>query len=85
MRLKTKLVLAITSLVFLIAGLLSLVYVSQLLRAAVEQSYETNKMVANQVRFALQNALEKGLKDQGRRSERPCGTTRAGGGSNSRQ
>ena len=64
MRLKTKLVLAITSLVFLIAGLLSLVYVSQLLRAAVEQSYETNKMVANQVRFALQNALEKGLKDR---------------------
>jgi len=64
MRLKTKLVLAITSLVFLIAGLLSLVYVSQLLRAAVEQSYDTNKMVANQVRFALQNALEKGLKDQ---------------------
>jgi signal transduction histidine kinase len=64
MRLKTKLVLAITGLVFLISGLLSLVYVSQLLHAAVQQSYETNKMVANQVRFALQNALEKGLKDQ---------------------
>lgn len=64
MRLKTKLVLAITGLVFLISGLLSLVYVSQLLHAAVQQSYDTNKMVANQVRFALQNALEKGLKDQ---------------------
>jgi len=34
MRLKTKLVLAITALVFLIAGVLSLVYVSQLLHAA---------------------------------------------------
>jgi hypothetical protein len=64
MRLKTKLVLAITLLVFLIAGLLSLVYVSQLLHAAVQQSYDTNRMVANQVRFALQNALEAGLKDQ---------------------
>jgi signal transduction histidine kinase len=64
MRLKTKLVLAITLLVFLIAGLLSLVYVSQLLHEAVQQSYDTNKMVANQVRFALQNALETGLKDR---------------------
>jgi len=64
MRLKTKLVLAITALVFLIAGLLSLVYVSQLLHTAVQQTYDTNHMVANQVRFALQNALEVGLKDR---------------------
>ena len=39
MRLKTKLVLAITTLVFLISGLLSLVYVFQLLHSAVAQSY----------------------------------------------
>jgi signal transduction histidine kinase len=64
MRLKTKLVLAITTLVFLISGILSLVYVSQLLHSAVQQSYETNQMVANQIRFALQKALETGLKDQ---------------------
>jgi signal transduction histidine kinase len=64
MRLKTKLVLAITGLVFLISGLLSLVYVSHLVNSAVQQSYDTNRMVANQVRFALQNALETGLKDQ---------------------
>jgi PAS domain S-box-containing protein len=64
MRLKTKLVLAITLLVFLIAGLLSLVYVSQLLHAAVQQSYDTNRMVANQVRLALENALVTGLKDR---------------------
>jgi signal transduction histidine kinase len=63
MRLKTKLVLAITLLVFLIAGLLSLVYVSQLLHAAVQQSYDNNHMVANQVRLTLQQALENGLKD----------------------
>ena len=64
MRLKTKLVLAITALVFLIAGVLSLVYVSQLLHAAVEQSYQTNRMVANQIRLALLQALEAGLKDR---------------------
>jgi signal transduction histidine kinase len=64
MRLKTKLVLAITALVLLISGLLSMVYVSQLLHASVQQSYETNRMVADEVRFALQNALEVGLKDR---------------------
>jgi signal transduction histidine kinase len=64
MSLKTKLVLAITTLVFLISGLLSLVYVSQLLHSAVQQSYDTNRMVANQIQFALRNALETGLKDQ---------------------
>ena len=64
MRLKTKLVLAVTALVFLIAGLISLVYVHQLVKAAVQQTYDTNRMVADQVRFALQNALEAGLKGQ---------------------
>ncbi len=64
MRVKTKLVLAITALVFLIAGVLSLVYVSQLLHAAVQQSYDTNKVIAEQVRYALQEALENGLQDQ---------------------
>ena len=64
MRLKTKLVLAITGLVFLIAGLLSLVYVSHLVDAAVQESYNSNRQTANQVRFALQQALETGLKDQ---------------------
>ena len=64
MRLKTKLVLAITTLVFLISGLLSLVYVSQLLHSAVQQSYDTNLLVANQIRFSLQKALETGLKDR---------------------
>ncbi len=63
MRLKTKLVLAITGLVFLIAGMLSLVYVIQLLHSAVQQSYDTDRMVANQVQFAVRNALETGLRD----------------------
>lgn len=61
MGLKTKLVLAITALVFLIAGVVSGVYVHQLVKAAVKETYDTNLMVADQVRFSLQNALESGL------------------------
>jgi signal transduction histidine kinase len=64
MSLKTKLVLAITSLVFLVTVVLSLVYVSQLLRSIVTQSYDTNVLVARQIRYALQLALEDGLKGQ---------------------
>src|SRR6202453_3803850 len=64
MRLKTKLVLAITALVFLIAGVVSLVYVHQLVKAAVLETYGTSQMIAEQVRYALQNGLETGLKDR---------------------
>jgi len=64
MRLKTKLALAITALVFLIAGTVSLVYVHQLVKAAVQQTYDTNRMVADQVWYALQQALQSGLSDQ---------------------
>ena len=64
MRLKTKLVLAITALVVFITGVLSLVYLSQLVQAAVKQTYNTNHMIASQVRFAMQRALERGLADQ---------------------
>jgi len=64
MRLKTQLVLAITALVFLIAGTVSLVYVHQLVKAAVQQTYETNRMVADQVWYALQQALKFGLGDR---------------------
>lgn len=62
MQLKAKLVLAITALVLLISGLLSMVYVSQLLHASVNQSYETSHMVAQQVSLVLQDALTEGLK-----------------------
>lgn len=64
MRLKTKLVLAITALVFLVAGLVSLVYVMQLLHAAVQQSYYTSHMGAQQIWLALRNALENDLKNR---------------------
>ena len=43
MRLKTKLVLAISALVFLIAGLVSLVYVHQLVKTDVYKRQETER------------------------------------------
>jgi len=64
MSLKTKLVLAITGLVFLVTAVLSLVYISKLLESVVQESYDTNKLGAEQIRYALQLALEAGLKDQ---------------------
>jgi len=64
MSLKTKLVLAITGLVFLVTTVLSLVYVSQLLESVVQVSYDTNKLGAEQIRYALQLALEEGLRGQ---------------------
>jgi signal transduction histidine kinase len=64
MSLKSKLVLAITSLVFLVTAVLSLVYVNQLLQSVVSQSYDANVLAARQIRYALQLALENGLKNQ---------------------
>jgi signal transduction histidine kinase len=57
-------VLAISALVFLIAAVVSGVYIHQLVKGAVQQSYETNHMVAQQVWLALQQALESGLRDR---------------------
>src|ERR1700733_12399605 len=64
MPLKTKLVLAITALVLLISGVLSLVYFVQLLHSSVQQSYDENRMVADQVQFAVRNAVQAGLSDR---------------------
>ncbi len=55
----------LSALVFLIAGLVSLVYVHQLVKAAVLQTYDTNRM-GGATRFGsrVQKALETGLKDR---------------------
>jgi signal transduction histidine kinase len=64
MTLKTKLVLAITALVFIIAGLVSLVYMGELLQVAVREPYATDKMGADQIRKVLQDTLDEGLKNK---------------------
>ncbi len=57
---------------FLISGLLSLVYVTQLLNAAVKQSYDANRMVANQVRLALAECAGDGAEGPESRPQQSC-------------
>lgn len=64
MRLKTKLVLAITGLVFLVVTVLSWLFLEQLLAQRISQSYAANDMVARQILYSTQLALNTGL--QGR-------------------
>src|SRR5664279_247602 len=61
MRLKTKLVLAITGLVFLVATVLSMLYLTELLRQQIAQSYQNTDLVAHQVLFATRHAIETGM------------------------
>jgi len=63
MRLKTKLVVAIASLVFLIALLLSALYMNRLLDQHIQQSYESTHIIADQLLFATRTALETGLRN----------------------
>jgi PAS domain S-box-containing protein len=58
MRLKTKLVLAITGLVFLVVFTLSWIYVNELLRQRMSQAYAANDTVAHQIYFATQRAVK---------------------------
>jgi PAS domain S-box-containing protein len=58
MRLKTKLVLAITGLVFLVVCTLSWIFLGQLLRQRMSQAYSANDMAAHQILFATRRALQ---------------------------
>jgi signal transduction histidine kinase len=62
MRLKTKLVLAITGLVFLVVTVLSWLFLEQLLAQRISQSYAANDMVARQILYGTQLALNNGLR-----------------------
>jgi signal transduction histidine kinase len=62
MRLKTKLVLAITGLVFLVVTVLSWLFLEQLLAQRINQSYTANEMVAHQILYSTQLALTNGLR-----------------------
>jgi signal transduction histidine kinase len=57
MRLKTKLVLAITGLVFLVVCTLSWIFLGQLLRQRMSQAYSANDMVAHQISLATQRTI----------------------------
>jgi signal transduction histidine kinase len=61
-RLKTKLVLAITGLVFLVVSTLSWVFLGQLLRQRLSQAYSDNDMVAREILFATKRALQTNIR-----------------------
>ncbi len=58
LRLKTKLVLAISGLVFVLVATLSCLYVSQILRQRINQSYDNADFIAHEVLHATRHALE---------------------------
>jgi signal transduction histidine kinase len=62
MRLKTKLVLAITGLVFLVVTVLSWLFLEQLMAQRISQSYASNDMVAHQILYETELALNNGLR-----------------------
>jgi signal transduction histidine kinase len=64
MRLKTKLAIVITGLVFLVVSVLSWLYISQLLQQHIEQSYSATDIVAHQLLFTTREALDNGLKNR---------------------
>ncbi len=64
MRLKTKLVFAITGLVFVVVLVFSWLYFSQLLQQHIDQSYNATDIVAHQLLFATRQAIENGTRNQ---------------------
>ncbi|HEY0785560.1 MAG TPA: ATP-binding protein [Acidobacteriaceae bacterium] len=63
MRLKTKLVVTITGLVFVLVSALSWVYLTRSLQQNVDQNYLATDIVAHQVLFATRQAIEAGVRD----------------------
>lgn len=61
MRIRIKLVLAITGMVSVIVVLLSILYLSQLLSERIQQSYSHNDIAAHQVLLAVRAAIERGV------------------------
>ena len=61
MRLKTKLVVAVTGLVFLLVSATSWLYLARSLRQYVEQNYSSTDIIAHQVLFATREAIETGV------------------------
>ena len=63
MRLRTKLVLAVSALTFAIVLVLSVLFVGELLRQRIEQTAAANDVLAQQVRLMTRQAVEEGFKE----------------------
>jgi signal transduction histidine kinase len=64
MRLKTKLVLAITGLVFCVVVVFSWFWLSQLLQQHIEQSWATTDFLAHNALYQMRDALDTGLRNE---------------------
>lgn len=64
MRLRTQLAAAITGLVFLVVSVLSWLYISQLLKQYIEQSFLSTDIVAHQLLSTTEAALKNGLRNR---------------------
>jgi PAS domain S-box-containing protein len=64
MRLKTKLVVTVTGLVFLLVSTISWLYLSRSLQQNVDQNYASTDIIAHQVLFATRQAIEAGVRDK---------------------
>jgi PAS domain S-box-containing protein len=71
LRLKTKLVLAISGLVFALVAALSCVYVAQIFRQRINLSYDNADFIAHQVLHAARQALETELPSDGLQPQGP--------------
>jgi hypothetical protein len=65
MRQKTKLVAAVTGLVFLLVSATSWLYLSRSLSQYIGQSYSSTDIIAHQVLFATRQAIEQGVRTGG--------------------
>jgi signal transduction histidine kinase len=64
MRLKTKLVLAITGLVFCVVVVFSWIWLSQLLQQHIDQSWTATDFLAHNALYQMRDALDTGLRDR---------------------
>ena len=64
MRLKTKLVLTITGLVFLLVSSTSWLYLSRSLQQNVDQNYASTDIIAHQILFATRQAIEDAVEEK---------------------
>src|SRR5437879_2546158 len=61
LRLKTKLVLAITTMVVVLVATLSSIYISQLIKQRVDEAFQNGEFVASEVFQSTREALETDL------------------------
>ena len=76
-RLKTKLVLSITGLIFVVVTALSWLFLDQLLQQTIKQYYLGNDIVARQIAYSTRQALQNDLRGPAAATDDPAVLRRA--------